>query len=133
MNLLLDTHVWVWAQEGPERLGPRTRRLLVDAEHHNYVCTISTLEIARLAASGAIDLSLTLREWVNRSLGALQARSVAVSHEIATEAYALPEPFHNDPADRLLVGAARCNELVLLTADERILSYAGVRAKDART
>jgi PIN domain nuclease of toxin-antitoxin system len=122
----------VWAQEAPERLGPRTRGLLVNAAHLNHVCTISTLEIARLVATGAVELSLALRDWVDRSLAALQARSVAVSHAIAMEAYALPEPFHKDPADRLLVGAARCHELVVLTADERILSYGGVRTKDAR-
>jgi PIN domain nuclease of toxin-antitoxin system len=48
------------------------------------------------------------------------------------EAYALPEPFHKDPADRVLVAAARCHELTLLTADERILTYRGVRSRDAR-
>ncbi len=30
------------------------KRLLLGAEHENYVCTISTLELARLAATGVI-------------------------------------------------------------------------------
>jgi len=63
---------------------------------------------------------------------AIQARTVQVSHEIAMEAYALPEPFHKDPADRLLVAACRWQVLTLLTADERILAYRGVRSRDAR-
>ena len=77
-------------------------------------------------------MSIALREWVEQALGALQARTLTVSHEMAMEAYALPEPFHKDPADRLLVAAARCHELTLLTADERILGYRGVRSRDAR-
>ena len=132
MKLLLDTHVWIWSQEDPDRLGSQTKRLLVGAEHENHVCTISTLELARLAATGAVSVSIALREWVERALRAIQARTVPVSHEIALEAYALPEPFHKDPADRLLVAASRCHELTVLTADERILNYHGVRSRDAR-
>ena len=132
MKLLLDTHVWIWSQEEPDRLGARTKRLLLAPEHENHVCTLSTLELARLAVVGAIVPSMTLREWVERSLRALQARTVQVTHEIALEAYALPEPFHKDPADRVLVAASRCHDLTMVTADERILSYGGVRSRDAR-
>ncbi len=132
MKLLLDTHVWIWSQEDPQRLGPQTRRLLLAAEHENHVCTISTLELARLAAAGAISVSIALREWVERALHAIHARTVQISHDIAMEAYALPGSLHKDPADRILVAAARCHELTLLTADERLLAYEGVRHHDAR-
>ena len=132
MKLLLDTHVWIWSQEEPDRLGARTKRLLLAPEHENHVCTLSTLELARLAVVGAIVPSMTLREWVERSLRALQAGTVQVTHEIALEAYALPEPFHKEPADRVLVAASRCHDLTMVTADERSLSYGGVRSRDAR-
>lgn len=132
MKVLLDTHVWIWSQEDPDRLGSQTKRLLLGAEHESYVCTVSTLELARLVATGSISVSIALREWVERALRATQARTVQVSHEIALEAYALPDPFHKDPADRLLVAAARCHELTVLTADERILGYRGVHSRDAR-
>lgn len=132
MKLLLDTHVWVWSQEDPDRLGPQAKRVLLDAQHENHVCTISTLEVARLVRMRAIDVSIALRDWVERALLALHARTVSISHEIAMEAYALPEPFHKDPADRLLVAACRMHDLTLLTADERILAYDAVRSRDAR-
>ena len=54
-------------------------------------------------------------------------------HEIAAEAYALPSVFHKDPADRILVAASRIHQLVLLTADERILQYPDVQAMDAQS
>ena len=132
MKLLLDTHVWIWSQEDEDRLGPQTKRLILLPEHENHVCTISTLELARLVAVGDIQVSIALREWVERALRAIQARTVQISHDIAMDAYALPGPFHKDPADRLLVAAARCHELTVLTADERILNYRGVRSRDAR-
>lgn len=102
--MLLDTHVWVWSQESPEKLGRCTRRLLVANEHVNAVSPVSSLELARLVTIG----------------------------EIALEACALPGRFHPDPADRILVATARCHSLRLVTADTRILEYADVPSLDAR-
>ena len=51
---------------------------------------------------------------------------------MAIEAYALPGAFHRDPADRVLVAAARLQGWTLLTADDRILEYRDVRSLDAR-
>ena len=132
MNLLLDTHVWIWSQEHPEKLGRRAAKLLLGAEHTNSVCTISTLAVARLLAAGVIALSTPLGDWVTDSLAELAASTVPVTHEIAIEAYALPGKFHRDPADRLLVAAARCHGLTLVTADDRMLEYPEVRTLDAR-
>ena len=96
------------------------------------MCPISTLEISRLVAAGDIRLSMPLGEWVAQSMTELSAQTVSVSHEVAMEAYGLPGPFHRDPADRLLVAAARQNGLTVVTADERILDYPHVRTQDAR-
>ena len=132
MNLLLDTHVWIWSQECPERLGERTRRRILDPTRSLNVCTVSTLEIARLIASGALALDGRLTQWVERSIELLQAHTIEVSHAIAIAAYALPADFHKDPADRILVATARTCGLELLTADERILDYPHAHAFDAR-
>jgi PIN domain nuclease of toxin-antitoxin system len=132
VDLLLDTHVWVWSQSDTTQLGARTRRLLVDRGNENYVCTISTLELARLVALGSLSVSMPLRDWVDAALLAMAAKTIEVSHTIAMEAYALPGHFHKDPADRILVAAARCLSLTVLTADERILDYSKVSTRDAR-
>jgi PIN domain nuclease of toxin-antitoxin system len=133
MNLLLDTHVWIWSQESPEELGSGTRAALVDSENAILVSTVSTLEMARMAALGRLSLTMDLRAWVDRSIEILQAATIALSHEMAIEAYRLPEPFHRDPADRLLVAAARTHAARIVTADDLILGYAHVQKLDART
>jgi PIN domain nuclease of toxin-antitoxin system len=132
VKLLLDTHVWVWASEEPRRLGPKTRQLLEDEICPRAVCTVSTLEIARLVWSGDVILQIPLDEWVEKSLADLRADSLPVTHEIALEAYRLREPFHRDPADRQIVACARRHELTLVTADERILNWKHVATVDAR-
>ena len=132
MNLLLDTHVWVWASEDLSQLGPKMRGLLKDERNSRAVSAVSTLEIARLVWSGDVVLQIPLQEWVEKSLSDLRTESLPVTNEIAIEAYRLPEPFHRDPADRQIVACARIHELTVVTADERILNWPHVSSVDAR-
>ena len=132
MSLLLDTHVWIWSQERPDELGPEATRLLTDPQVTLYVSTVSTLEIARLVAIGAIELTDTLISWVTATLESMSCKTVEISHEIAAEAYALPPGLHKDPADRILAATARLEHLTLLTADGRILDYPHVETFDSR-
>jgi PIN domain nuclease of toxin-antitoxin system len=132
LNFLLDTHVWIWAAEMPARLGPRMRRALADHRNERSICCVSTLEIARLVFGGDIILKIPLREWIERTLTDLRMESIPVNHEIALEAYQLPEPFHKDPADRQIVACARLYGLRMATADDRILQCKHVASIDAR-
>jgi PIN domain nuclease of toxin-antitoxin system len=48
----------------------------------------------------------------------------SVTPTMAFAAYDLPEPFHRDPADRLIVATARLLQVPVVTSDQRILTYA---------
>jgi PIN domain nuclease of toxin-antitoxin system len=130
--LLLDTHVWIWTQAEPERLGGLARSRVLDPTESLHVATISTLELARLLAFGRISISGSLHEWIAASLDALTCGTVELSHAIAVATYDLPDPLHRDPADRILIATARTLGLTLLTADQRILAYPHVDSLDAR-
>ena len=132
MSLLLDTHVWVWSQEDPERIGKRARRRLEDTGEDLFVATISSLEIARLIHVGLLEFEGKLDRWVEVSLDVLRCGSLELSHAVAVAAYQLPGAFHKDPADRILVATARVHGLTLVTADQRLLDYRPVRTLDAR-
>ena len=132
MKLLLDTHVWIWTQEDPDELGANARQMILDGANELLVSSVSTLEIARMVSIGRLILTKELRQWVRDGLSSIQARSVAVDHEIAAQSYQLPEPFHRDPADRMLVASARLHDCTLVSADRLILEYAHVRSADAR-
>ncbi len=131
MAWLLDTHVWIWSQLEPERLGPNAVSILEDPDQALYVAAVSTLEIACLVAAGRVDLSVSVQEWVDAAVAELSAATLDLTHPVAAMAYRLPGAFHRDPADRILVATARMHDLVLLTADRRILDYVHVRSQDA--
>jgi PIN domain nuclease of toxin-antitoxin system len=44
--------------------------------------------------------------------------------QVAIEATSLPDAFHRDPADQLIVATARVTNAMLMTRDRRILDYA---------
>lgn len=132
MNILLDTHVWVWSQVDADQLGPISLAELADERNKLFVSTVSTMEIARLVQQDLFSLQISMDHWVRESLAALQCNSLELSHEAAIEAYNLPGSFHKDPADRMLVATARTQNLTLITADTKILAYTGVRTLDAR-
>ena len=46
---------------------------------------------------------------------------------IAAESVSLGDDFHRDPADQIIVATARCHDLTLITADDRIRSWGKVR------
>jgi PIN domain nuclease of toxin-antitoxin system len=121
VRYLLDTHVWIWAFEGSNRLGMKCRKALAVPSAERLVSPVSTMEIARLVARGEMELACPLK-----------LRTIELDHASAIEAYTLPEPFHQDPADRLLVAAARVHDLRIATADSRILQYGSVASLPAQ-
>ncbi len=131
MKLLLDTHVLVWCQEKPERLGAASREAILQKDNVRFAHTISTLELARLQESEKIRLARPLLAWVNDAIDAIAGETLSLTHEHAAEAYRLPPPFHRDPCDRILVAAARVEGLTLVTADEAILRYPHVASLHA--
>jgi PIN domain nuclease of toxin-antitoxin system len=69
---------------------------------------------------------------MRKALKNLMVETVPFTHEIAEAAYRLQEPFHKDPADRILVATAALENLTLMTADERILKYKHLHTLNAR-
>jgi PIN domain nuclease of toxin-antitoxin system len=132
VNLLLDTHVLVWAESLDDRLGPRTRALLLDPSNTLFVSPISTLELSRLIALSRLQFRKSLQDWFTSARQHLGFQDAPFSHSAAIDSYQLPAAFHKDPADRMLVATARELGCPLLTADDLILGYSHVQTFDAR-
>ena len=133
MRLLLDTHVWLWSEQQPEKLGAKSRKILLDATNELFISSISTLEIAQLLHKERITLKGDLASWIDQSAERLSLQTITLSNDIAVQAYTLPGAFHSDPADRIIVATARQKQFKLMTADERILAYGQVNVVNAVT
>jgi PIN domain nuclease of toxin-antitoxin system len=104
---------------------PSAIRVVEEAAHFGLVgvSVISVWEVAMLEAKGRIRLSKDCLSWVNEALRAPGLGLIPLTPEIAVDSSRLPGVFHGDPADRILVATARRQGAILLTRDEKILSY----------
>ncbi len=126
MRLLLDTHVLLWWLNDSGRLSSGQREALDRASEKSplLVSDISLWEVAMLHSLGRIGLALPLRDWLSKAVAPPRVRTQGISPAIATEVAALPDSFHRDPADRIIVATARVLGATLLTQDRRIVDAA---------
>lgn len=121
MNLLLDTHLLLWAAGEPERLSLKARSLLLDPGNRLIFSSASLWEIAIKRRLGRDDFNIDARRlW--RMLLANGYLELPVSSEHALIAGDLPS-LHKDPFDRILVAQARVEGLTLLTVDKAVAKY----------
>jgi PIN domain nuclease of toxin-antitoxin system len=123
LNLLLDTHIWVWLVSESQKLGKQTLRELQKEENEIWLSPISTWEVLTLHRKKRILLEPTPRDWLDRAT--ICTREAPLSHEIAFAAMQLS--IHQDPADRFLAATAQVLDLVLVTADELLLGLGNIR------
>ena len=123
MTFLLDTHIIVWWFEKNKRLSSAQAEAIANAGPDNplLISDISLWEISTLTRLGRLRLQYPLRDWLERAVAPPLVRRIGISPAIAAEVASLPDSFHRDPADRLLVATARILGATLLTADNRII------------
>ena len=123
MRFLLDTHILLYWFNESKPLSVRQKHIVaaVDPEQPLWVSDISLWEIATLYELGRIHLQRPLREWLEAATAPPLVRRVAISPAVAAAVAALPESFHRDPADRIIVASAQIIGATVLTHDRRII------------
>jgi PIN domain nuclease of toxin-antitoxin system len=122
--ILLDTHIWVWWVQGDLKLSASQQGHLTDNESAGLgVSVVSCWEVGCLVARGKLVLPTSVEQWVLDALAYPGVRLLNVTPEIAMASTRLPDPFHKDPVDRILVATARHLDIPILTADNKIPSY----------
>ena len=124
--ILLDTHIGIWWSDEITRLSVAQRHAISNERSRRGtigVSVVSCWEVALLSERQRVTLELDPLPWLNRLLNYPAVQLLPITPEIAVRAYSLPEPFHRDPADRLLVATAIEWDCPLLTDDRLILDY----------
>jgi PIN domain nuclease of toxin-antitoxin system len=123
LRILLDTHIWLWAYFEPRRLGPSLLRELRNEANELWLSPISTWEALTLHNKGRIHLPADIDEWLRDATAV--THEAPLTHEIALAASRLS--LHQDPAERMLAATAQVLDLVLATADQRLLGLREIR------
>ena len=130
MKYLLDTHTWIWWHMHPQNLSRKVKILIGNTEKYDelLLSAISPWEFSKLLEKGRIGISCDPEDWINTALDLPKLRLVHISPILAYRSTILQQPFHDDPADQIIVATAREENATILTKDKKILEYKNVRS-----
>lgn len=121
MQLLLDTHILVWAMAAPERLSDRARTLLGDDGNALFYSAISFVEAG---IKQSIHPEVVLFDYATIEADCERAGLERIELTAAHAGVLAKLPLHHrDPFDRLLLSQAIGEKMRLITADRALLAY----------
>ena len=122
MKLLLDTHVFIWWANEPERLTPKVLSLCKDAENTLILSVASVWEMQIKIQLGKLKIDLSLPDLIRsqRQTNNMQILPIELKHVL--ELQNLP-PHHHDPFDRLLIVQAKAEDALLVSKDKAFKKY----------
>lgn len=119
--MLLDTHVFLWLQTEPERLGG-SLRLIEDPAADLLLSAASSWEIAIKHGLGRLPLPDPPDEYVPERIRFSGIIALPIEHSHALAVSELP-PLHRDPFDRMIVAQAMLLDVPIITADPAVMQY----------
>ncbi len=123
MIYFLDTHILVWWVADRKRLSLKQREALAEVapERPVWISQITLWEVATLNSLGRLRLDRPVRDWLEQATALPLVRRAAITPAITAQVAELPDSFHRDPGDRIIIATAQIKGATLLTSDQRIL------------
>jgi PIN domain nuclease of toxin-antitoxin system len=125
LDLLLDTHAFLWWVAGDAALSIPARAGIDDPGNTVFVSAVSAWEIATKFRIGKLPGAAYIVVDLTGVLATQGFVRLPISFAHGQAAGALPGP-HRDPFDRMLMAQAMLDDMVLVSNEQRFDSY-GVR------
>ena len=123
MRLLLDTAIFIFAVDSPERLSKRAVAVLENPANILELSAVSLAEIAIKTALGKLKISSAIARQAIEDLG---IRTLPYTAEHALRLFELPL-HHGDPFDRQIIAQALSEGIPVVTSDEKFGLYKGLK------
>jgi PIN domain nuclease of toxin-antitoxin system len=121
LNLLLDTHVALWAITDNPRLPQNARNLILSPKATVWISVVSVWEISIKHSLGRGDMPVSGQDALRYfQTSGYRILSIEPEHAIAIEDLAA---HHQDPFDRLLIAQALVEPMRLITHDANVALY----------
>lgn len=122
MNILLDSHTFIWFSQNSPQLSSSAIKILEDRNNLLLLSLVSVWEIQIKVQLGKLNLDISLAEIVKdqTKINDVQILPLKLSHIWTLDT--LPY-YHKDPFDRLLISQAITENLIILGVDSVFDSY----------
>lgn len=120
MNLLLDTHIFLWALAKPKQLSNK----VVNAIYQADAVFFSPVNLWEIGIKSTIWQEYGIKRIEDIHAGALKANLQELPIISANTILASQLPMiHRDPFDRLLIAQSHNRQFHLMTVDDKIAQY----------
>lgn len=118
MNIIIDTHIFLWALAEPFKLNETKRSIIEDLSNTIFVSSVSIAEIMIKASINKLEVDFNPVDFAEESGFSLLDFS-------ANSALLLKEmPFHHkDPFDRMLIAESIARGYPIMTDDPKFSMY----------
>lgn len=123
MRLLIDTVVFIFAVESPERL---SKRAISTLQSPANVLELSTVSLTEIAVKASLDKLCLSADTAREAIKDLGVRILPFSANHAFRLFSLPL-HHRDPFDRQLIAQALEEDIPVVTSDEKFGLYKGLK------
>lgn len=124
MKLLLDTHILLWLVYSPEKIPAHWLGILTNPNNQLYISHLSYWEIALKFSLGKLTLEGATPEDMPNLAQQMGIISLSPSAQILASVHNLSAiEGHKDPFDRALIWTAICENLTLVSHDQKLFGY----------
>ena len=121
MNVLLDTHTFIWYIEGNAKLTQKARDVIEVSGDKIYLSIISLWEIAIKTGKKQLTLQNKFDDLLD-VLNSLEIEILTITFA-DTQIYRNRPLHHGDPFDRMIISQAINNSLTIIGCDQSFNDY----------
>ncbi len=118
MEILIDTHIFLWLASDPDKLSKKHLALLQARKNRLYLSAMSIAEVMIKQSIGQIDIPFDMIEACQMMEISLLDFDAASAMKLGT----LPM-HHKDPFDRMLIAQAIAHGMTFCTVDRKMAFY----------
>ena len=122
MNLLLDTHVFLWFISGDTKLSATWRQIISDPAKQVFLSVVSVWETTIKYQLGKLPLPQSPDVYLPAQRERHLISTLSLDERSVARLAALPL-YHRDPFDRILVCQVIEHNLTIVTVDPLIMQY----------
>ena len=124
MNILLDTHMAIWALLDSPKLTNKAKQLITDPDNTIYYSVVSVWEVLLKHSGHADNMDLSAEVFSDSCKDAgFIPLALLDKHVLTAGRFPLEVEGHKDPFDRLLLAQAKTGNMSFLTHDRRLSNY----------
>jgi len=123
MNILLDTHVFLWSLFTPDKLSKAVIREIKSPNNDVAVSVVTFWEISLKYALGKLELTGVKPEELPDFAAQMNLEILLITAAEASTFHKLPRLSHKDPFDRIIIWQAIQRKMSLVSKDRDFKAY----------